>query len=128
MTKHEIRELFFKSVFMSEFTGDETEAIERVTNFLVAEEKEEFTEEFVGRTKELLSNLSDIDEIINSLAEGWKTSRIAKVDLAILRVAIFEMNYEKLEKKIAINEAVELAKEYGEDKSYAFVNGILGRV
>lgn len=128
MTKHETRELFFKSVFMWEFSADEEEEVEKVRTFLDSEEKGEHAEDFVKRTKELISHLEEIDGIINELAEGWKTSRIAKVDLAILRVAIFEMKYEKLEKGIAINEAVELAKEYGEDKSYAFVNGILGRI
>lgn len=128
MTKHEIRELFFKSIFMWEFSADEEEEVYKIQTFLDSEEKGESAESFIKRAKELISHLEEIDGIINNLAEGWKTSRIAKVDLAILRVAIFEMKYENLEKGIAINEAVELAKEYGEDKSYAFINGILGRV
>lgn len=128
MTKHETRELFFKSVFMWEFSADIEEESQKVQDFLDSEDKGEYAGDFVERTKDLISHLEEIDEIINRLAEGWKTSRIAKVDLAILRVAIFEMKYENLEKGIAINEAVELAKEYGADKSYAFVNGILGRV
>lgn len=128
MTKRQERELFFKAVFITEFIESNQEAEERVVYFLETEGLSEFSESFLLRTKKLLSNLSEIDNIINMLAERWKTSRIAKVDLAILRLAIFEINYEGLQKNIAINEAVELAKLYGEDNSYRFINGILAKV
>lgn len=128
MTKREERELFFKAVFITEFAESDEDPRERVKNFLIGEDLEELSDIFLPRIDRFLEALGGIDDTINELAEGWKTSRIAKVDLAILRVAIFEMRSEGLTKSIAINEAVELAKEYGEDRSFAFVNGILGKV
>lgn len=71
-----------------------------------------------------------IDELISRYAKDWTIDRIARVDLSILRVAVYEMLYrgEDVPVGAAINEAVELAKRYGGDKSYAFINGILGSV
>ena len=61
------------------------------------------------------------------MAKGWKTGRMGKAELAILRLAVYEMKYdEDVPVKVAINEAVELAKKFGGDESPAFVNGILG--
>lgn len=69
----------------------------------------------------------ELDELIEKYAVGWSLARIARVDLAILRVAIYEILYrEDVPTGAAINEAVELAKRYGGDKSSSFINGILG--
>ena len=69
----------------------------------------------------------EIDEIISQNSHAWKIDRIAKVDLAILRLAIFELLYmEEIPKKVTSNEAVELAKKYSAEKSYKYVNGLLG--
>jgi N utilization substance protein B len=77
-------------------------------------------------------NLTEIDEIIQDASEHWKIRRIAKVDLAILRLAAAEMLYPQaknpIPRKVSINEAVELAKKFGGDKSPAFVNGVLGKI
>ena len=72
----------------------------------------------------------ELDEIIGRYAKDWAIERIARVDLSILRVAIYEMLYRKedVPTGAAINEAVELAKRYGRERSYAFINGILGSV
>lgn len=76
-----------------------------------------------------ISDISAIDKIIEERTKGWTLNRIAKVDLAILRLAIYEMFYKKdIPKEIAINEAVELAKKYSSDESRIFVNGILGKI
>ena len=71
-----------------------------------------------------------LDEYVSRYAKDWTIDRIARVDLSILRVAIYEMLYRKedVPAGAAINEAVELAKRYGGERSYAFVNGILGSV
>lgn len=71
-----------------------------------------------------------IDELISRYSKDWVIERIARVDLSILRVAIFEMLYrgQDVPTGAAINEAVELAKRYGGERSYAFINGILGSV
>ncbi len=66
--------------------------------------------------------------IEKNLKSDWKIDRISKIDLAILKLAIYEIKYKKLPYKVVINEAVELAKKYGEDNSKKFVNGILASI
>ena len=74
-------------------------------------------------------NKKDIDEkIVQNLKSNWKLERVSKIDLTILRLAIYEIKYKDLPYKVAINEAVELAKKYGEDTSKNFVNGILASI
>ena len=68
----------------------------------------------------------EIDTIISENSHSWKIDRIAKVDLAILRLALFEILYMGIPDKVTINEAVELAKKYSADKSYKYINGLLG--
>jgi N utilization substance protein B len=71
----------------------------------------------------------EIDELINTHAKGWKFDRISKVDLSILRLALYEILYrEDIPESVSINEAVELAKKYGGEKTSSFINGILGTV
>ena len=71
----------------------------------------------------------EIDALIGELASSWNVRRISKINLAVLRIAICEMRYQSEQSyAIAINEAVELAKKFGDEKSGAFVNGILGAV
>ena len=78
--------------------------------------------------EQVISHLQEIDELLNQLSKGWKTSRMARVDLTALRLSVYELKYEKeIPTKVSINEAVELAKRFGGEDSFAFVNGILGR-
>ena len=77
----------------------------------------------------VVARAGEIDACIRQYAVGWSLERIAKVDLSILRIALYEMRYrEDVPTGAAINEAVELAKRYGGEKSFAFINGILGSV
>lgn len=69
-----------------------------------------------------------LENIEKNLKEDWKLNRISKMDLSILKLAIYEIKFSEVPYKVAINEAVELAKKYGEDKSKKFVNGILASV
>lgn len=74
-------------------------------------------------------NIAYIDKLIEKYSKGWKISRISKVDLAILRLAIFEISYlEDVPNSVAINEAVELAKKFSSIESGAYINGILGNI
>lgn len=74
-------------------------------------------------------HLEDIDAQLNSASRGWKTKRMSRVDLAALRLAVYEMEYdEDVPTGVAINEAVELAKRFGGDASGSFVNGVLGKI
>lgn len=78
--------------------------------------------------KAVADNLEEIDGIIESCSVKWKVSRIPKADLAIMRVAIGESKFgSKTPAQVAINEAVELAKSYGGEKSPSFINGVLGK-
>ena len=74
-------------------------------------------------------NKEQIDKLIEkNLKSDWKIERISKIDLAILKIAIYEIKYKDIPFKVGINEAVELAKKYGEDNSKNFVNGILASI
>ena len=73
--------------------------------------------------------IGEIDSLLAKSISGWKLNRIGKVDIAILRLAVYEMKYDELiPEKVAINEAVELAKAFGGDASSSFVNGVLARL
>lgn len=79
--------------------------------------------------KVILKNAKKIDAILKSAAPQWPIEKIAKVDLAILRLAIFELKIQKkAPPKVIIDEAIELSKEYGSDSSPGFVNGVLGTI
>ena len=86
--------------------------------------------EFIhDRVFSVIPLIPKIDAAIDAVAEGWKTNRMGRVDLTILRLAYYEMkNDEDVPDAVAINEAVELAKKYGTDDSPAFVNGILAKL
>lgn len=92
----------------------------------ISENDKEF---FIQLIKGTLENIATIDNIIEINLRSWKMERIAKVDLAILRMAIYEILYrDDIPNSVAINEAVELGKAYGTDDSGSFINGVLGRV
>lgn len=76
----------------------------------------------------VLSNQLEIDETISSMAQNWSLDRMPAVDRAILRLAVYEINFAELEPAIAISEAVSLANELSTDESGAFVNGVLSAV
>lgn len=79
--------------------------------------------------EQVKGHLSDIDKLLNESASGWKTTRMSKVDLAILRLAVYEVKFDDdIPSSAAINEAVELAKRFSGDDSPAFINGILGSI
>ena len=83
-------------------------------------------EDKYGKVQE---HLEEIDNILNEKSTGWKTKRMSKVDLNILRLAVYEMKYdEDVPVKVAINEAVEISKTFGGEDSASFINGILGKV
>ncbi|MDD5794903.1 transcription antitermination factor NusB [Clostridium sp. HCP1S3_B4] len=75
------------------------------------------------------NNLNDIDEAIKAALDKWKIDRISKVNLTILRLAVYEMKYvDDVPAKVAINEAIEIAKVYSDEKSVSFINGVLDKV
>jgi len=85
--------------------------------------------DFDKKTLEIIKNQEEINQYINSFSLKFKIEKIAKIDKAILQLAIYELLIEKKEPpKVIIDEAIELAKEFGGERSYAFVNAILGKV
>ena len=146
MTRREAREHCFKMLFCQDFyPAEETE--EQLEKYFTAPEEDETTPEgglailhqatfedddiqyLLKKSEAIVSRLAELDEKINSVAEGWKTRRMGKVELTILRLAVYEMFYdEDIPEKVAINEAVELAKKFGQDESPAFINGVLAKL
>lgn len=122
MNRTEQREQAFCLVFQDMFHNEETLDIYEENVAKVEEYSRLLFEGLSIRTKE-------IDEIIDKYSKGWKVSRLPKVNLAILRLAIYEIMYvDDVPESVAINEAVELAKKYSGEQDYSFVNGILGAV
>ena len=129
MNRYELREQVFKMLFRAEFYEKEELPEQLALFFDELDQKEDKDVSYIQTKYEhILEHLPKIDQMINEAAKGWKTSRMAKVDLSLIRLAVYEIRYEKLPKGIAINEAVELAKTYGTDQSAGFVNGVLARI
>lgn len=128
ITRRSAREQAFILLFEMSFSDDEF-SLEQIKENAMDSRDVEFCDYAVKVAQGVDKNKDEIDEIISShLKKGWKISRISKVSLAVLRLAIYEMKYEKdLPFAVSINEAVELSKEFSIDES-GFVNGILGSV
>lgn len=131
MTRSEMREHVFKLIFRVPF-HDKNELREQIDYYFdgLADVNEK-DYEYIKNKALLVCELSDdIDEKINLVSEGWPVDRIGKAELAIMRLAVYEMLYDDdIPVNVAINEAVELAKSYGSDDNAAsFVNGVLAKL
>lgn len=130
MSRRELREQVFKLLFRIEF-NDEAEMPQQVQMFFEQEEKtvgESEREEIQDKYARILQKKEELDKMLDEKATGWNVSRMGKVDLTILRLALFEMLYDdKIPVSVAINEAVELAKRFGQTDSPGFVNGVLAK-
>ncbi len=130
MNRSELREQVFKLLFRVEFNTMD-EMFEQEELFTTTGDKE-FTKADADYIREKYENIAkklpEIDAAINEKTSGWDTGRMAKVDLTIIRLAVYEIKYdESVPTGVAINEAVELAKMFGQDGSPAFVNGVLAK-
>ena len=130
MNRSEIREEAFKLIYSLEIQKKEPieEQIELYieSNGIDNKKAIEYIEDAVNgieKNKEVIT-----EKIEKNLKQDWKIDRISKVNLAILKLAIYEIKYKDIPFKVVINEAVELAKKYGEDNSKNFVNGILASI
>lgn len=129
MSRREAREHVMKLLFEKEFRQEDeydSKAERYMRIFEIGEKHQGFIlREYNGA----IEHREAIDEIITSSSKNWKTSRMAKLDLTILRLAVYEIYYaEDIPNNVAINEAVELAKKYSGDDSPAFINGLLANV
>ncbi|MBQ9815640.1 MAG: transcription antitermination factor NusB [Lachnospiraceae bacterium] len=128
--RSELREAAFLILFRADFYPPE-ELASQVKDFFEGEE--EFTEkerqQIADKVVAVAQMIPEIDRALDEISVGWKTRRMTKVDLTILRLAYYEIKYDdKVPVSSAINEAVELAKNYGTENSGSFVNGILAKV
>ena len=119
MSRREIREQIFKLLFRAEFyEGEELEEQCRLFFEELGQEDAKDTEYIQSKYEDVLSHITEIDAMVNEVAQGWKTSRMGKVDLTLIRLAVYEMKFEEdVPQVVSINVAVELAKIYGTDYS-----------
>ena len=127
MSRRVIREKVIQTLYECEFRPEEQQEIVSVRS---AELDGEGRSHFLHLTEGVLQNEPRLDEVFRPLLKkGWSLERISTVDKVILRLAVFELLYEKeVPKAVVINEAVELAKSFAGEESSRFINGILGRV
>ena len=130
MKRSAIRELAFRLVYSLEIQKPENleEQIELYLecNEVEEDEAKEYIKDAVLGIKEHIDEIKELIE--KNLKADWKIDRISKIDLGLLKLAIYEIKYKKIPYKVAINECLELAKKYGEESSKNFVNGILASV
>lgn len=130
MNRSEIREQAFKLIYSLEIQKKEPleEQIELYieANDITNENAVEYIKDAIFGIEKNREEI--VEKIEKNLKSEWKIDRISKVDLAILKLAIYEIKYKDIPFKVVINEAVELAKKYGEDSSKNFVNGILASI
>ena len=130
MVRTELREHIFKMLFQIEFNDPADMPDHLKYYFETLEDAGDKEIDYIRRKYEaVVSRLPKIDSLLNENAKGWKTGRMNKVDLTILRLAVYEMKWDDdIPDGVAINEAVELAKRFGGESSSSFVNGILGKL
>ena len=126
MNRSELREEAFKLLYSMEVQGElEKEQLEEY----IKENNIDKSDYIYDILSGISSNISEIENIIsNNLKSDWKIDRISKINLALLKLSIYEIKYKELPYKVVINEVVELAKKFGEDTSANFINGILANV
>ena len=130
MTRRQIRDRVFRLLFRVEFhPAEEWAEQEELFAEVLSDQPPEDVAEIRRKFEAITACLPELDEALNTNSDHWKTSRMGKVDLTLLRLAAYEILHEEhIPKGVAINEAVELAKIYGTEESYAFVNGVLSRM
>lgn len=126
MSRKIAREAAVKLLYQMEINEDFSDGVKE--NFLKYNRLKEDEIEYLDRVfKSLIEKLSLIDSKIEKYSQGWKINRIAKVDLSILRLAIFEIMYmDDIPVEVSINEALEISKKYSTEESSKFINGLLG--
>lgn len=130
MTKREEREHLFRLLFCKDFheVAELAEQIELYHNQQDNISEEEFAP-IKRKLEAIVAEEGTIDMILSEASSGWRLNRMGKAELTILRIAVYEIRYdEEVPDKVAINEAVELAKKYGNDSASGFVNGVLAKI
>jgi len=124
MKRHEAREKAFQTLFQIDI--NDIEPVIAINNILENEKNDAFLTYLV---EGVINNKQSIDETISEHLENWSLSRLASVERTVLRIATFEILFaEDIPENVSINEAVELANKFGEEKSGKFVNGVLSKI
>lgn len=128
MSRRKLRESIFLLLFRIEFnTREELEEQEEL--FFEGIETEEDIAYIREKTNKILDQLTEIDEKIMEICKGWRLTRLGKAELAILRLAVYEILYDDdIPTGVAINEAVEIAKNYCSEEAPRFINGVLAKL
>ena len=129
MNRSQTRELAFKLLYQIEIQKEVSNEAIRLffeNNNIKSNEAMEYIEDVVNGIEKESKNI--MQEIEKNLKKDWEIDRISKINLALLKLAIYEIKYKKLPFKVVINEVVELAKQYGEETSKVFINGVLASV
>ena len=133
MKRRELRECIFQLLFRVEFNRQE-EMPEQADLYLDDIREEQTVQEkdesyILEKYSRIAEELPKIDAMLDEASKGWKISRMGKVELTVLRLAVYEMKFdEDIPEKVAINEAVELARKFGGDDAPAFINGVLAKL
>lgn len=130
MNRSELREHLFRMLFRIEF-HDESEYEEQMKLYIeaLADPSEAELSYLLGKSSKVIEKVSELDQMIDEAVFGWKTDRMGRVELTIIRLALYEIKFDDdVPTGVAINEAVELAKRYGNTESASFVNGVLARL
>lgn len=131
MGRHEQREQVFMLLFQVEFHQPESMP-RQMRLYLEGNEaigSQKDADYIEARCQKIREKIPEIDKLIDENTEGWDTGRMGKVELTVLRLAVYELRYdEEIPDGVAIDEAVEIAKKYGQDNSGAFVNAILAKI
>ena len=130
MSRSELREHIFRMLFRIEFNNEAEMSEQETLYFDLLDDFSEKEQEYIlNKYRAIKERVEEIDNLLNELSEGWKTTRMNRVDLTILRLATYEIKWdEDVPAGVAINEAVELAKRYSSDQGPSFVNGVLAKV
>ena len=127
MERRKAREAVMELLFEKEFNKEESaEEVYRLAEDVRDIENDEYlTQTYFG----VIDNLEEIDALISSRSIGWKTNRMTKVSLSVMRIAVYEMKYcDDIPFNVSINEAIEMCKKFDDDKAPAFVNGVLNGI
>ena len=124
LTREELMKLLYQMDMNDEFT------LERAEKYLSTIDNLKIDKDYYNKTsRNFIENLNNINGLIKEYSSEWKLNRIAKIDIAIMRLAITEMKYDDdMPVSVSINEAIELCKKYSSDDSHKFINGILGNI
>lgn len=129
MNRSELREHIFRMLFRVEFhSEDEFQEQMQLYTEALAEPSEKDLNYLLEKTNRIIERIPELDSRLDENVVGWKTNRMGRVELTILRLALYEIQYdEDIPQGVAINEAVELGKRYGNTESPSFINGVLAK-